>query len=239
MSECFAMITSLGEALAAQTIAHGAALEFYEAQVGEGNHEDNWNLAHFRGCTQLISAKNRYKFSKIDVRKSSIDGTDISTVQLKFIASNYDWSSSQSIVNTSYYMREIGIFAREEGTNDTPILFAIAAFKDSASGPIDIMPAYNAILGETQFLEHFALTFNGHITGTISILGAAYLAEDGEALEGRMDSVEGRVTAVETDKVDMTDALINLDTNAAASTVDGKLTAALTALGWLSDVIES
>ena len=41
------------------------------------------------------------------------------------------------------------------------------------------------------------------------------------------------------EKVDMTTPLLNLDTQAAASTVDGQLTAALTALGWLSDVIES
>lgn len=41
------------------------------------------------------------------------------------------------------------------------------------------------------------------------------------------------------EKVDMTTPLLSLDTQAAASTVDGALTAALTALGWLSDVIES
>lgn len=40
------------------------------------------------------------------------------------------------------------------------------------------------------------------------------------------------------EKVDMTSPGITLDTNAASSTVDGKLYAALTALGWASDVIE-
>lgn len=40
-------------------------------------------------------------------------------------------------------------------------------------------------------------------------------------------------------KVDKTTPLVNLDTQAAASTVDGQLTAALTALGWLNDVVES
>lgn len=52
-----------------------------------------------------------------------------------------------------------------------------------------------------------------------------------------LSAKQGKI--LQDNKVDMTTPLINLDVNAAASTVDGQLTAALTALGWLSDVIES
>lgn len=51
-------------------------------------------------------------------------------------------------------------------------------------------------------------------------------------------NIAANATAIAT-KVDKTTPLIDLDTQAAASTVDGALTAALTALGWLSDVVES
>lgn len=52
-----------------------------------------------------------------------------------------------------------------------------------------------------------------------------------------LSAKQGKI--LQDNKVDMTTPLINLDVNAAASTVDGQLTAALTALGWLNDVIES
>lgn len=52
-----------------------------------------------------------------------------------------------------------------------------------------------------------------------------------------LSAKQGKI--LQDNKVDMTTPLINLDVNAAASTVDGQLTAALTALWWLNDVIES
>lgn len=55
-------------------------------------------------------------------------------------------------------------------------------------------------------------------------------------------TVDSSLSALESNidtKVDKTTPLLNLDTAAASSTVDGQLTAALTALGWLNDVIVS
>lgn len=56
-------------------------------------------------------------------------------------------------------------------------------------------------------------------------------AKQGKNLKDLVDDLDDN-------KVDITAPLIDLDTQAAASTVDGALTAALTALGWLSDVTE-
>lgn len=71
-------------------------------------------------------------------------------------------------------------------------------------------------------------------TGTVdSSIGAleAVTATNSANIQTNTDAIA--------EKVDQTTPLIELDTTAAASTVDGQLTAALTALGWLNDVIVS
>lgn len=71
-------------------------------------------------------------------------------------------------------------------------------------------------------------------TGTVdSSIGAleAVTATNSANIQTNTDAIA--------EKIDQTTPLLYLDTTAAASTVDGQLTAALTALGWLNDVIES
>ena len=61
-------------------------------------------------------------------------------------------------------------------------------------------------------------------------------------LAGIINGIKTRLTAAETNvsnKVDKSDALLNLDTTQAATTVDGALYAAIVALGWESEVITS
>ena len=51
------------------------------------------------------------------------------------------------------------------------------------------------------------------------------------------DRITQQIEEAVSTKVDMTDALMNLDTGAAAGTTDGDLYSAIEALGWESDVI--
>ena len=62
-------------------------------------------------------------------------------------------------------------------------------------------------------------------------------------LAGIINGIKTRLTAAETNvsnKVDKSDALLNLDTTQASQgTIDGELYAAIVALGWESEVIVS
>lgn len=87
----------------------------------------------------------------------------------------------------------------------------------------DISTAKSNISALQQDLQ----TANGNIstnTASINTLNNTTLP----AMQSDIDS-----------KVSMTDALLSLDTTQASTTVDGALYAAITALGWASDVIES
>lgn len=248
---CVATITKNGEDLLMETMSEGSEIEISYAATGTGNWPDNLKTKEYiRNYTDryldnsLMNQKNQYPISRFNVYLTLEQGSDYTVnhkqAVIEFLATNYDMTTQTELVDTDYRITEIGIFAKKKNTEDVPILFAIGVFASTPhSGFYDIMPAYDASLGAVQIKEIFYLKFPGGADVTVNVTGAAYLAEDGIALEGRMDAVEDRVTAVETDKVDMTTPLLNLDTQAAASTVDGQLTAALTALGWLNDVIES
>ena len=245
---CVATITQKGEDLILETVSEGSAIEMSYAAIGAGDWPDESktksyirNYADRYLNDQLMDQKNQYPISRFNVYKVvTSTSAEHKRAVVEFLATNYDQTTQTALVDTDYRITEIGIFAKKKDTSDVPILFAIGVFvSEPTSAYYDIMQAYDASLGPVQIKEIFYLEFPGGADVTVTVTGAAYLAEDGIALEGRMDAVEDRVTAVETDKVDMTDALINLDTTAAASTVDGQLTAALTALGWLNDVIES
>ena len=61
-------------------------------------------------------------------------------------------------------------------------------------------------------------------------------------LAGIINGIKTRLTTAEnnvSNKVDKSDALLNLDTTQAVTTVDGALYAAIVALGWESEVIVS
>ena len=83
---------------------------------------------------------------------------------------------------------------------------------------------------------------SGDYTADMIVRGTGSVDSSLVALESVTETNSANIqtnTDAIAEKVDKTTPLINLDTQAAASTVDGQLTAAVTALGWLNDVIES
>ena len=96
-------------------------------------------------------------------------------------------------------------------------------------------------------------TFNGRTGAVVPESGdytASQITRGTGTVETALTSIESAVNTLNNttlpamqddinEKVSMTDALLNLDTTQAATTVDGALYAAIVALGWESEVITS
>lgn len=235
ISRNLSVITDAGAAVIAECVYNSKKVVFTEMRIGSGAYEESEiTQANLRAKTQLKSEKNTYKISRVELDNAG-DGYEKIRVSAGF--SNYDNVNQTGIVSTGYFITEVGVYGKVQG-EDTNVLLAICVIGDPNHIELnDYMPAYDSQFAPVHIMQDVFMAFPGAGDSIIGVGGAFYLAVDGEELENRMDSVESRATALETDKVDRTTPTYYLDTNAALSSIDGALYAAITALGWASDVI--
>lgn len=227
----FPVLTTQGMTLIDQVVTNGAQLELSTIQVGAGAYsEREQTVDNLKSKTQLKSSKNAYWISGVTVDSKA----NPPRITAKALISNK--INGQSVVSSGYRIMEVGLFGRIKGSTDGFKLIAIDIVGDHTD-PIknDYIPVYDGSEHNqvVNIVYEFSLAFSGADTTEVEFSESSfYLAEDGAALEEQ-------VAALEENKVGTVKPLLYIDTQAAASTVDGQLTAALTALGWLNDVIVS
>lgn len=106
----------------------------------------------------------------------------------------------------------------------------------------------SGLKGDVSTLQSGMQTANANISTNTENIGT--LQSDMQTANQGISDLRGNINninnttlpAMQSDidgKVSMTDAFLNLDTTQASTTTDGALYAAITALGWESEVIES
>lgn len=179
----------------------------------------------------------------------------------------YDYEALENIPTTDIGELDIDTTA-EQGTDDGDLYRAIDSFSWSSviSGSIlSVKKLFTSIITQLKTNTTTLAGLGDAATKTVvnnlerTTDGAVLDARQGQYLKTYVDenkvdktSIADNLTTndstkvlsakqgkiLQDNKVDMTTGLINLNTQASASTVDGALTASLTALGWLSDVTE-
>ncbi len=105
------VMTESGRKLMAKVMAGECRLEFEKAVIGEGEYSDE-EKKRLSGQTGLKAPRNQYGFSSI------ISGEDC--VLLKVALDNED-------VDSAYYIREMGIYAKEAGSEEPVLAFLCLA----------------------------------------------------------------------------------------------------------------
>lgn len=108
------VVTQKGEALSAKALSGQCQIEFTKAGTGDGE----WS-------TSLYNA-TALKSQKQEIAISSVKAVNDNTAQITAVISNRG-------LETGYYLREIGIFAREKGDAGTEILYGIITAKIPAN----------------------------------------------------------------------------------------------------------
>ena len=156
-------VTDAGASEMQRALDQGLAMTFTRIVTGNGTYEEDEDVS---GRTALKNQKNSYSFSG---REDEIDG-----ITLKAVLTNYD--GSQSLVSTSYFINEIGIYVSVGGTET---LYAIAAVGD---GNGTDMPAYNG-RNYTQIKQDWFVACSNSANIEVDVTGGFALAEDLETEE--------------------------------------------------------
>lgn len=156
-------VTDAGASEMQRALDQGLAMTFTRIVTGNGTYEEDEDVS---GRTALKNQKNSYSFSG---REDEVDG-----ITLKAVLTNYD--GSQSLVPTSYFINEIGIYISVGGTET---LYAIAAVGD---GNGTDMPAYNG-RNYTQIKQDWFVACSNSANIEVDVTGGFALAEDLEAHE--------------------------------------------------------
>jgi len=132
-----AVITDAGADLLTRAQAGQTKILFTRIAVGSGTYTDEEKeLSYQQGITALREPKNSYPLSTIEVQ------TDHS-VKVTVLISNMDPQTRANLVETGYYINEIGLFAKlSDEADEEEILYSIAL---TAGEHGDFMPPYNGL----------------------------------------------------------------------------------------------
>lgn len=166
------VLTSDGSALLAKAQAGECTIQFTRMALGNGSYTDyEKTTSSLRAMTALRSEKNSYSLSSVSVYSDT-------SVKVSALLSNYDISTSESLVDEEYYINEIGLYAQEDDDADTEILYSIAVVSADEG---DIMPAYTGS-NPIQIIQTYYVTVDSGGDATFEGSGAIALDADLETL---------------------------------------------------------
>lgn len=147
------VITNEGKKLLSRTLENQTKFKITKLEVGNGYNNGDDKL-----LVRLNSLKNSYSVNAIDRKVDN-------TVEVTFVVSNRN-SSGENIVNTSYRISEMGIYAKDD--TEREILYAYTKSEQgdylptfTGSNPIDIIQKCYIITEQSQ---NITLTIDGTIT---------------------------------------------------------------------------
>lgn len=156
-----AVMTNEGAALLAQCQAGVAKMQFTAMVTGNGEYtEEEKRRESLQQRTSLKNQKQTFGFSKKEMATET-------SVLLTGVITNID-------LTTGYYVREVGIYAKNELDKDSdPILYSIAI-----AIVADYLPPYNGLAPSTITQEYYATVSNSAEVTIEAGTGALMLAED-------------------------------------------------------------
>ena len=168
-----AVITDGGAALLALAQAGQARVQFTRMAVGDGVYsEAEKDMVSLQAAAGLKAEKNSYWLSGIEV----VSGH---SVKLPALITNQDPATSATLINTGYYINEIGVFAKPDTPGGKEVLYSIAV---TAGGHGDYMPPYNGY-HPAQIIQDYYVTVDNSAEAVIQAgQGAVALAEDLQGL---------------------------------------------------------
>ena len=185
-----AIMTDAGSSLFMRAQAGELKIQFTKVAVGDGTYsEEERKIASQQIQTELKSQKNSYPLSKIEVVSDH-------SVKVTAIITNYDPLSEAPIVENGYYINEMGLFAKEYGSEDdeTEILYSIAIVQSETG---DFMPPYDGNNPAQIIQEYYATVSNSEDVTIETGKGAVALAEDVEKLKALDFDDSGEIEGIE------------------------------------------
>lgn len=166
-----AVMTADGEALLAKAAIGQCKVEYVCMAVGSGIYSDAEKTTEaLKERRALKLKKNEYAFSNVQLENKNC-------VLLTSLITNQDPVTMQTLVSDGYYINEIGIYAKEQGAeNSTAILYSIAVTAGT-NGNGDFMPPYNGY-NRAEITQNYFITVNNSSEIVVQMKGAAFLAED-------------------------------------------------------------
>jgi hypothetical protein len=154
-------MTDVGAALLAQCEGGLAKMEFVRLAAGDGQYSTTEKQrTQLQQCTALKAEKQAFDFSGISMPTQN-------SVLLKALITNAELS-------TGYYVREVGVFARNAlDDSSDPVLYSIAIAEVA-----DYLPPYNGLTPSTITQEYYATVSNSAEVTITTGGGAVALAED-------------------------------------------------------------
>lgn len=191
-----AVMPNTGVALLARAQLGEITLEFTRLAIGAGVYSAAEKAVDaLQARTALKDERNSYTFSKREI----VSGN---AVKLTSIISNADLETDEALVETGYYINEMGLFAKPHGAPDSQeVLYSIVV---TAGDQGDYLPAYNGH-NLAQIVQGYITTVSNSAEVIINSSGAAALLSDFEALEARVDIIEGRFGELDEVKADVLD----------------------------------
>ena len=157
-----AVTTDLGRALIASSAGTQTAIEFTSMATGKGVY------TAAQADPGVLVAATALKDQVQSFPISEIRTIDEYTAVVRAVLCNDDLASS-------YKWNEVGVFARLEGSGDTPILYAIAVIEDDGG---EVIPAYSSTTA-LSIVQSFHLQVSGASSVTIEVThSACELLED-------------------------------------------------------------
>lgn len=172
--------TKVGLALLAKAQAGECKIVITKAVSGDGE----WTT-DLSDATALKSQKQSFGISSKEIQNDT-------TVNIKAIISNQN-------LNEGYYIREYGIMAAEADESEesetgyvagTEVLYAILTAQEDKA---DYLPPYNSISPQTITMETLITVASAAEVTILAGTGAYALADDLNALEGRVDEAEEKL----------------------------------------------
>ena len=179
MSEFYgSVMTALGADLLTQALAGTATIQFTAFVTGDGSYSEA------ERTVDALQAMTALKSQKQSVSFQSVTRPTSTSVVL-------DATVDNSALSEGYYVREVGIYAKDTINNTSPILYAIAVAQVA-----DFMPPYNGLMPVT-ITEKFIATVNNSANITIVTSGAyADAADLGNIADLTTDDKSSAVKAI-------------------------------------------
>ena len=167
------VITRTGVNMIANDIAGIGNIEFVKMVSGSGEYteeEKAWNALAER--TALKDQRQEFVFNAIEVKAQR-------SVLLKSVITNQE-------LEEGYRITEVGIYAREKGTEGDGFLYSLALAVEA-----DFLPAFNGLNPVEIVQEYYATVSDSAAVSIVSTPGSYALYEDMKALENTIADIIG------------------------------------------------
>lgn len=160
-----AVITRTGVNMIANDIAGIGNIEFVKMVSGAGEYtEEEKDKNALAERTELKDKRQEFVFNAIEVKSEK-------SVLLKSVISN-------QTLEEGYRITEVGIYAREKGTEGEGFLYSLALAIEA-----DFLPPFNGLNPSEIVQEYYATVSDAATVSIVSAPGAFALFEDMKALE--------------------------------------------------------